>query len=127
MAYPGPYSHVRRGSGRRIAIGAAIGLGLGVAIGAKAGSHQPAGTGAKASVVFGAIGAAMGAAIGGSRPFYAWNRHRHGPWHDRQADEDEVASSGEGKQSPQAAINKTSREHAGILAFIAKAWTGGTP
>jgi hypothetical protein len=107
MAYPGPYSCVGRGSGRRVAIGAAIGLGLGVAIGAKAGSHQPGGTEVKASVLFGAIGAAMGAAIGGSRSFYAWNRHRHGPRHDRQADdEDEVASSGNGKQNPGAAATK---------------------
>ncbi len=106
MAYPGPYSQVGRGSGRRVAIGAVIGLGLGAAIGAKAGSHQPAGTEVKASVLFGAIGAAMGAAIGGAPSFYTRNRYRQGPWHDRRADEDEMASSDGGKQNPKVPATK---------------------
>jgi hypothetical protein len=107
MAYPRPYSSVGMGTGRRTAIGAAIGFGLGAAIGAKAVSRSSATTGTtiKASVLIGGLGALVGAGIGSMPPpFQARNRHRHGPWHDRQADDEDESS--DGKQNPEAPATK---------------------
>jgi hypothetical protein len=94
MVYPGPYSSVRAGSGRQVAIGAAIGFGLGAAIGAKAGWHQSSATTIKVSVLFGAIGAAMGGAIGGRPSFRSggWSGSRPHRGHRKKFEDEKMAS-----------------------------------